>query len=1074
MRLLRLEDNGVFSLVEYIGRNIPRYAILSHTWGADHEEVTFRDLTEGTGKSKTGYRKLTFCAKRATHDGLQFFWVDTCCIDKSSSTELTEAINSMFRWYQDAARCYVYLSDVSVSGSIGDDELSRRWKPAFKRSRWFTRGWTLQELIAPKSVEFFSKEEERLGDKRSLEQTLYEITGIAIRALQGSPLSHFTVDERMSWAAKRQTKREEDEAYSLLGIFDIHMPLLYGERREKALARLQKGIKKSLKDDLLSLDDQRRMLLDSLRFDQIDARQMTIKNAHAKTCKWLLEKSDYLNWLDTSKLGEHHGFLWIKGKPGTGKSTLMKFASADARKTMKDSIVFSFFFNARGEGLEKSTIGTYRSLLLQLLERLPALQCVFDSLGLLTRTMINNHQWSAEPLKMLLEQATQRLGESSVVCFIDALDECEERQIRDMISFFEHVGELAVSTGIKFRVCLSSRHYPYITIQKNLDLVLDRQEGHDQDIANYLASELKIGHSKVAEEIRTEIQGKASGIFMWVILVVGILNKEHDRGRMYALRRRLREIPSDLHKLFRDILIRDSHNSDELVLCIQWVLFARQPLSPEQLYFALLSGVEPESLSRWDPNEITRDVIKRFILDSSKGLAEITTSENPKVQFIHESVKDFLLKENALGSIWPDLGSNFQGQSHERLKNSCLNYMGIKDLPKFSPPETAYFRQSAIGTFPFLKYAVRNVLYHADVAEGCGVAQENFLQSFQLVDWIKLENLIEYEPRRYTEDVSLLYLLAEGNMSNLIRVHPSILSYLEVGKERYGPPLFAALATRSKEAVEAFVEIYAATQSLESRLHNLCSRYRYNEGSWGKFRHDFKFSNSRTTLSYLAELGDEVIFALGLEIGNIMPDSKDQDGRTPLSWAAAIGHPAVVQLLLATDRVDVNSKDDYEQMPLSYAAEYGHAVVVQQLLATRRIDVNSKDDYGRTPLLLAAEYGHEAVVQLLLATRRIDVNSKDNYGRTPLSWAAALGHEAVVQLLLDTDRIDVNSKDGYGQTPLAHAAEEGYEAVVQLLLANDGVHVNSKNKDGWTPLAWAAANGHEAVVQLLQSRNHSC
>ncbi|KAB2568639.1 Ankyrin repeat domain-containing protein 50 [Lasiodiplodia theobromae] len=238
---------------------------------------------------------------------------------------------------------------------------------------------------------------------------------------------------------------------------------------------------------------------------------------------------------------------------------------------------------------------------------------------------------------MLLEHVIQSLGESPVVCFIDALDECEEAQIRDMISFFELVGELTSSSGINFQVCFSSRHYPHITIRKGLDLVLEGQEGHTQDIANYLETELKIGKSKVAQQIRGEIQEKASGVFMWVVLVVEILNKEHDRGRMHALRRRLQEIPSELHELFREILTRDSHNRDELVLCIQWVLFARQPLSPEQLYFAILSGVEADAISRWDPDEISIDVIKRFILDSSKGLTEITKSKLQKVQFIHES-----------------------------------------------------------------------------------------------------------------------------------------------------------------------------------------------------------------------------------------------------------------------------------------------------------------------------------------------------------------------------------------------------------------------------------------------------
>ncbi|KAF2647145.1 HET-domain-containing protein, partial [Lophiostoma macrostomum CBS 122681] len=240
MRLLLRSNTGKFSLTkEFVGDDIiPPYAILSHTW-KEGEEVTFKDLTDGTGQKRAGYEKIRFCGQQAERDGLQYFWVDTCCIDKSSSAELSEAINSMFRWYRDAAKCYVYLSDVSVSGI---DEFRRRWKPEFKRSRWFTRGWTLQELIAPKSVEFFSKEGQRLGDKQNLEQTLYEISGIAIQALRGSPLSHFSAKERLSWAANRQTKREEDEAYSLLGIFDIYMPAIYGEGRKGALNRLQKEI----------------------------------------------------------------------------------------------------------------------------------------------------------------------------------------------------------------------------------------------------------------------------------------------------------------------------------------------------------------------------------------------------------------------------------------------------------------------------------------------------------------------------------------------------------------------------------------------------------------------------------------------------------------------------------------------------------------------------------------------------------------------------------------------------------------------------------------------------------------
>ena len=243
MRLLLDDGQGNLRLEVRDDDNIPRYAILSHTWGADSEEVTFRDLMEGTGKNKAGYDKIEFCRQQAASDGIHFFWVDTCCIDKSSSSELTEAINSMFRWYQNAFKCYVYLSDVSNLAQATNTQLSSTaWKAAFRESRWFSRGWTLQELIAPASVDFFSQEGDRLGSKTSLEQDIHDITGIPIAVLRGGSLAAFAAEERLSWANHRETKRQEDKAYSLLGIFDIHMSLIYGEGREKAFVRLREEI----------------------------------------------------------------------------------------------------------------------------------------------------------------------------------------------------------------------------------------------------------------------------------------------------------------------------------------------------------------------------------------------------------------------------------------------------------------------------------------------------------------------------------------------------------------------------------------------------------------------------------------------------------------------------------------------------------------------------------------------------------------------------------------------------------------------------------------------------------------
>lgn len=244
-----------------------------------------------------------------------------------------------------------------------------------------------------------------------------------------------------------------------------------------------------------SLDEeQKKWLLDSLAFDQIDSRHDTIEKAYGKTCKWLSTTPEYLNWLEPNKIHEHHGFLWIKGNPGAGKSTLMKFAFHHTREATKSNLI-SFFFNARGDGLEKSTTGMYRSLLLQLLEKIPRVQSTLH----LPRQMRQNGnilQWSLESLKLIFEQAIKNLEQSPLTCFIDALDECDEcdeSEIRDMISFFEAVAESAISEGIFFRVCLSSRHYPHITIAKGLTLDLAQQEGHGRDIVSCVKGKLKIG-----------------------------------------------------------------------------------------------------------------------------------------------------------------------------------------------------------------------------------------------------------------------------------------------------------------------------------------------------------------------------------------------------------------------------------------------------------------------------------------------------------------------------------------------------------------------------------------------------
>lgn len=246
---MRLIDVHTYRLKEF-HHDVPQYAILSHTWG--DEEVTFQEyrlLTEHRSicsinidarevKKKAGFVKIVGACRRAQDDKLGYLWCDTNCIDKTSSAELTEAINSMYAWYRDSEVCYAYLADV---GSFDQPDIITR---EFRKSRWFTRGWTLQELLAPEKLLFFNKHWVPIENRQQLADVICGATSIHKGALLNrNNIPKYSVAQRMSWAASRQTSKQEDIAYCLLGIFDINMPLLYGEG-SKAFTRLQEEILK--------------------------------------------------------------------------------------------------------------------------------------------------------------------------------------------------------------------------------------------------------------------------------------------------------------------------------------------------------------------------------------------------------------------------------------------------------------------------------------------------------------------------------------------------------------------------------------------------------------------------------------------------------------------------------------------------------------------------------------------------------------------------------------------------------------------------------------------------------------
>ncbi|KAF1828131.1 HET-domain-containing protein [Decorospora gaudefroyi] len=497
MRLLHTTGDGRLGWTEdLIGDKIPTYAILSHTW-KEGQEVTFANLKDLDNavdvdtQRKEGYCKIRFCAQQAKRDGLDYFWVDTCCIDKANNTELSKAINSMFRWYQNAKRCYVFLSDVGSDTLEGDDET------AFKQSRWFKRGWTLQELLAPHSVEFFSKDRARLGDKESLKHTIHEVTGIPIEALLGSDLSVFDVAKRFSWAANRQTTEEEDGAYCLFGIFGVHLPLIYSEGKENALERLRSAA--VLKHNGRSHDQEKK--LGNIR-------------------SWLSapDPAKFAEWKERAA-----SRLWLYGIPGCGKTILSSTIIEHMLQQCDDdtSVVTTYFYFDFNDVQKQDPELMLRSLLCQLVQRSVVIPKGVDALF----SSCENRQQKPS-LHALLEVTREAAQEfTHVYVVLDALDECTQRS--ELMDMLETVAGWRLNN---LHLLMTSRKER--DIERSLeghveeeDTVCLQEDLVDRDIQRYVQQRLHDdkGLAKwnmdaaIGHEIETAMMRGARGMYLTIV-----------------------------------------------------------------------------------------------------------------------------------------------------------------------------------------------------------------------------------------------------------------------------------------------------------------------------------------------------------------------------------------------------------------------------------------------------------------------------------------------------------------------------------------------------------------------------
>jgi len=484
----------------------------------------------------------------------------------------------------------------------------------------------------------------------------------------------------------------------------------------------------------------------ALAFPEMSLRAANIATAQAQTCDWIFETPEYKRWLDPASRPAHHGILWIKGKPGAGKSTIMKHILRTSQKQGGNGKIISFFFNARGHGLERSTQGMYRALLYQIVDSVHSLEDMVDSD---LRPVLKDRGWPLELLKDLFREAVLHYQcDGSLTCYVDALDECAEDEIREMLALFEDLGG---STTSKWSVCFTSRHYPQITVTHVEEMAIDNLRGHQDDISEYVQRRLKLTHVAIALkiELATEIRRKSSGVFLWVVLVVGLLNKTKDQGDVHLLRDRLQQIPISLHALF-DEIIGNTLEANFMPI-IQWSLYAKRPLKAAELYFAVMfsTGSLTATTFRRDRELVNERVLCDFITTSSKGFLETTTSVKGRwkshsghafnwnrlpsddgedgptveisVQFIHESVREFFL-EHGLRRLDTSLGNSAAETAeavHQRLARWCLSYMELSVAQHLSvagclqaPFSGSVLNTSSLNSNPFLKYVLADGVCH--------------------------------------------------------------------------------------------------------------------------------------------------------------------------------------------------------------------------------------------------------------------------------------------------------------------------------------------------------------------------
>jgi len=792
-------------------------------------------------------------------------------------------------------------------------------------------------------------------------------------------------------------------------------------------------------------------LMDALAFKGMTDRVMAISPACAETCTWFLHNREYISWRDPARRHAHNGVLWIKGKAGTGKSTLMRYIHDHAQEHHQDEVDIAFFFNGRSPyQVVKSVEGMYRSILYQLYKRVPRLKAVAARRVATT----NKRVWSIEILEDMIRQSVLHLApDEKIAVYVDALDECESDQVRSAVEFFESLSRSATAENKQFSICFSSRYYPHITVQSHEEVKLDTLAEHSADIKTFLASEFTI-RSPFRSELQAEIEERCSGIFLWVILVVHQLMESFDRGATRSqLHDTLNSLPRELDALFAKI----SESADAgYAVAMRWVSFAERLLSPTELYLIVHAGSSQLDSNRWYIEDEDMDIesIHRYILHISRGLIECQTTHggHQAVQFIHESVREYVLLQGQ-PSVKPVVQQIREVENHARIAEDCQCYLRRHTRgPVYMQIENQLPNYILLYAFKHIEVAHANKAIDFEPSD------------FPIREYIALHNAktTEYEedyfvPGHSAALLSLLiehgcYVLVEAVLRKSTRPGFSTTNHIE----QRSPPS----ANRAN--------------LITLDLSTLCG------GRWGSPLHTAVHAEKQDLVRLLLERGADIDCR-----GEVILHRVSQRYNSPLLLAMEHGQAAMVQLLLDHGACIKSLSTENGFNALHGACQHYDIAMVRQLL-DRGADVTLPcrlDPYwdsfrGSTALhiAIASNKSHPNFPELLsmLLAAGSNVNTPDRNGMTPLHVAASETSAGVPcadvlrSLLVVGAKVDAT--DARGRTALAMAVFRGRSAEVQILL-DYKANMDHRGKTGksQTAIEIAHSHRHQCIVEILQS-----